>query len=271
MTPRLIPLLLLLLVAACSRQEPVVAAKRGLIQLDGAASALKVNGEVVPESLVAAYARKRDWDTHDPGQREQVYDQLGELIAVAQEANKRGLLTDAEVAADLELERLNRLSGLLMERAQKERPITDEELQTAYNAQLTATGGDEFHVVHVLFESAERANLVIAALATGTSIDDVLSATAGQPGVRDAKDLGWVRRPQLPPALADAVAALAPGSYTTAPVATDYGFHVAFLREKRAFQAPAYERVRDGIRKSLETKRALDLAAEIKKAAKVEH
>jgi peptidyl-prolyl cis-trans isomerase C len=270
-TVRLFSLLLLLVVAACSRQEPVGAAKSGLIQLDGAASALKVNGEVVPESLVAAYARKRGWDTHDPGQREQVYDQLGELVAVAQEANKRGLLTDVEVAADLELERLNRLSGMLMERAQKETPITDEELQTAYNAQLTATGGDEFHVAHILVESAERASQVIAALGAGASFDDVLSGQAGQAGVRDAKDLGWVRRPQLPPALADAVAALAPGSYTPAPVATDYGFHVAYLREKRAFQPPAYEQVRDGIRTSLEKKRALDLAAEIKKAAKVEH
>ncbi len=263
------PLYLLpLLLAACApKAEP---SKDGLIALDGAPSTLKVNGEVVPESLVAAYARKRGWQVADPGQREQVNQQLGELVAVAQEARKRGLLSEEIVLADLELERLNRLSGVLIERAQSERPITDEDLQAAYQKQLQATGGDEYHLSHVLVDSAERAAQVIQALGAGTSFADVISSQAGQAGVRDAKDLGWVRRPQLPTALADAVAGLEPGSYTQGPVATDFGFHVAYLHEKRAFQPPAFEQLREGIRTAIERERALELAQQIKQSAKIE-
>jgi len=74
----------------------------------------------------------------------------------------------------------------------------------------------------------------------------------------------------LPPALADAVATLTPGAYTPQPIETDFGFHVAMLREKRAFNAPAFESVRDGIRTAIERQRALDLAAQIKAGSKIE-
>ena len=69
----------LLLLAAC--KPATENTDQRLIQLDGSASSLKVNGQAVPETLVLAYARKRGWEVRDPGQREQVYDQLGELLA----------------------------------------------------------------------------------------------------------------------------------------------------------------------------------------------
>lgn len=260
----------LLLLTACAPDKAAAPKSAGLIAINGAPSTLKVNGEAVPEALIGAYARKVGWDMHDPGQRSQVNQQLGELVAVAQEARKRGLLDDESVRADLELERLNRLSGLLIERAQSERPITDAELQAAYTDQLNATGTEEYLLAHVLVDTADRAQQIISALAAGTSFDDVLSSQAGQSGVRDAKDLGWVRRPQLPVALAEAVAALESGSYTSSPVATDFGFHVAYLREKRAFAAPGFEQLREGIRDSLERQRGLELAAQIKQASKIE-
>ena len=112
----------LLLVAGCGGGSDSTVDAR-LVRLPGDSSGLKVNGEAVPEALVEAYARKRGWELRDPGQREQVYDQLAELLAVAMEARKRGMLDDEQVQADLELERLNRLSGLMIERGTQ--PVTD--------------------------------------------------------------------------------------------------------------------------------------------------
>ena len=88
------------LLAGCGKSEQAAGDQR-LIQLDGAASSLKVNGQIVPEALVEAYARKRGWEVRDPGQRDQAYDQLAELLAVAMEADKRGLLAEDSVRADL--------------------------------------------------------------------------------------------------------------------------------------------------------------------------
>ena len=116
----------LLLLSGCGSNE---GADARLVQLPGADSSLKVNGEAVPEALVEAYARKRGWELRDPGQRDQAYDQLAELLAVAMEARKRGMLDDEQVLADLELERLNRLSGLLIERGTQ--PVTEDDVRAA--------------------------------------------------------------------------------------------------------------------------------------------
>ena len=259
-------LLTALMLAACgeSSDKP-----RGLIELDGAASGLKVNGEAVPQALVEAYARKRGWEVRDPGQRDQVYQQLGELLAVAMAARKQGLLDESDIQADLELERLNRLSGLMIERSAA--PVTEADLRAAYDQELATTGTEEYQVSHILVDNAERAEQLLATLRTGSSFDQLISTEAGQSGVRDAKDLGWVRRNQLPPALADALAQLAPGEWTQQPVQTEFGFHVAMLRGKRPFSAPAFEQVHEAIRSSLERKRALDVAKAIKDESKIEH
>ena len=240
-----------------------------LIQLDGTASNLKVNGQAVPEALVQAYARKRGWEVRDPGQREQAYDQLAELLAVAMAAKDQGLLEDEAVLADLELERLNRLSGLMVERGAA--PVTEADLRAAYDKELATTGTEEYQVAHVLLDSAERAQQVLVALNAGTPFDDVIAAQAGQAGVRDAKDLGWVRRNQLPQALADVLAQLAPGAWSPQPVATEFGFHIALLRAKRPFSPPSYEQVREAIRATLTRERAMELAKSIKEKAKIEH
>lgn len=256
----------LVLLAAC--KPAAQSSDQQLIQLDGAASGLKVNGQAVPEALVQAFARKRGWEVRDPGQREQVYDQLAELLAVAMAAKDQGLLQDEAVRADLELERLNRLSGLMVERSAA--PVTEEDLRAAYDKELATTGSEEFQVAHILLDSAERAQQVLVALNAGTPFDDVIAAQAGQSGVRDAKDLGWVRRNQLPPALADALAQLQPGTWSPAPISTEFGFHVALLRAKRPFSAPSYEQVREAVRAALVRERALQLAKSIKDKAKIE-
>lgn len=239
-----------------------------LIQLDGAGSSLKVNGQVVPEALVEAYARKRGWEVRDPGQREQAYDQLAELLAVAMAAKDQGMLNDEAVRADLELERLNRLSGLMVERGAA--PVTEDDLRAAYDKELATTGTEEYQVAHILLDSAERAEQVLVALNAGTSFDDLIAAQKGQAGVRDAKDLGWVRRTQLPAPLADVLAQLQPGTWSPQPVATEFGFHVALLRAKRPFSAPSYEQVHEAIRATLTRNRAMELAKSIKDKAKIE-
>ncbi len=257
----------LLLLSGCGGNEGAADAR--MVRLPGADSSLKVNGEAVPEALVEAYARKRGWELRDPGQRDQAYDQLAELLAVAMEARKRGMLDDEQVLADLELERLNRLSGLLIERGTQ--PVTEEDVRAAYEQEIGTTGAEEMLTAHILVDSAERAQEVLVALQAGSSFDELMTAQKGKPGVRDAKDLGWLRRTQLPPALADALAGLQPGAWTAQPVATEFGFHVALLRAKRPFNMPPLDQVREGIRSSLVRKRALEFGKQIKQQAKIEH
>lgn len=259
-------LILSLSLAACGGQAPPSDTR--LVQLDGPTSSLTVDGEAIPEALLEAYARKRGWDLRDPGQRTQVNEQVGELLAVGMQARRDGLLADPAVLADLELERLNRLGGILIERKAPE--PTEEELQAEYQRQIQNIGTQEWQVAHVLFDAEARAQQFIAALEAGGDFDAALSSQHGQAGVRDARDLGWIKLPQLPATLGEAISALTPGTWTQVPVQTEFGYHVALLRQTRPFAAPPYAQLRQGILETMESRRALETAKAIRDQAKIE-
>ncbi len=256
---------LLLALISCARNEPD--APSGVIALAGSPSELKVNGEAVPEIMIEAFARQRGWDVRDPGQRQQVLDSVADLVAMAQAAQTSGLLDDVAVAAELEIERLNRLSGEFVRRSSAE--PTDQELRAAYEQEVANNGSDEFQIAHILFDNQAAADAASIALSTGTAFDDLLASSVGQVGVKDSKDLGWVRKPQLPAPLAEALQGMVDGGISPV-VQTEFGFHVALLRARRPLQAPSFETVRDGIKATLQRKRALDFAATIKSKAKIE-
>lgn len=266
---RLFGAVCLVLLAACGAQKP--AEEDALFQLGGPASKLKVDGLAVPQALVESFARQRGWDLRDPGQAEQVHAQLAELVAVAREAQRRGLLDDAGVRAELAFERLNKLSGLLVQRELDSKPITEDDLRAQYESQLEAAGREEWLVAHILYESPEAARAAGAGLAAGQAFDALMAAARGQAGVRDARELGWVRPPQLPAPLAEALRELPPGSQLNEPVATEFGHHLALLRERRAFTPPPFEQLRDNIRSSMERQRAVELARTIRERSEVSY
>lgn len=259
---------LALVLSAC---QPRAEEKVDLLALPGPASKLKVDGLAVPQSIVEAYARQRGWDLRDPGQNEQVHSQLGEVIAVALEAQRRGLLDDPAVQAELAFERINKLSGLFVARELAATPITEEVLRAQYDEQLQVAGSEELLVSHVLFDTPDAARTAAAELAAGQTFDAIIASRRGQSGVRDARDLGWVRLQQLPPALAAVLQQMPAGAFTAEPVATEFGHHVAWLRERRPFQAPTFESLRENIRSSIERQRALDVAKGVKERAVIEH
>lgn len=245
-------------------------AEQALIQVDGAGSSLKVNGVVVPESILEAYARKRGWDIRDPGQRDQVLDKVGEVVAMGLEAERQGLLADPVVQADLALERINLLSGMLIERDRDAQPITEEAMRAAYDQQVAAAGAEDMRVAHVLFDNEAAAQAAQAELASGTAFTQMMAGRVGQSGVKDARELGWIKRNMVPESLGAALAATAAGQNGAAPVQTEYGWHVYTVLERRPAQIPPFEQVKDGIRNTLQRERALALVNEIKQKAKIE-
>jgi len=77
-----------------------------------------------------------------------------------------------------------------------------------------------------------------AALATAES-DDAGSAAAGG-------DLGWIGKEMMPGAFSDALFAMQPGQIS-APVRTDFGWHVIQLREVKAGAQESFEQVRESL------------------------
>jgi peptidyl-prolyl cis-trans isomerase C len=258
-----------LFLGACgSSGEDQAAAATTTLLPAGKSSGMTVNGEAVPQALLDAYARKRGWNLNDPSQMMQVREKTAELVAMAQAARERGLLEDPATQADMALERLNMIAGRLIEQETRE-PPAEELLRAQYDRERAELGAFELRVGHILFDQ-EAAARTATAEALGGDFDALMARYQDQAGVRDARELGWVKRTQLPAALRTVVDGMAPGEVAAEPIQSEFGWHVLKLYEQRQFSAAPFEQVRDGILAAAQRKRALDLSKEVVEAAQIE-
>lgn len=261
---------LTLVLAACGQgptnAQPPGVAQSGVIQVRTGSPGFKVNGEVVPQPLVDAYAKRRGFDLNDPGQARQIRKEVASLVALAQEAKKRKL----DQTPEAELERLNTLSGQLLTSAVESRPVTEEELKAKYDEQVAAAGSLEYKLDHILYRNEDAAKAAIAELDGGKDFAAVMTEAQTDTNVAQAQTFDFLQPTVLPPQLAEVLKTLQVGQRVTAPVQTDYGFHVFRIAETRPFTAPAFDQVRDGIRQQIQQERRAAFVKAIEDATVIE-
>lgn len=128
--------------------------------------------------------------------------------------------------------------------------VTEESIAAAYEAFATAFGaGDpvtEYRAAHVLVRTEEEMAQVTAALADGRAFADVAREFSIDGSAQQGGDLGWFRAGMMIPDFQAAVEALEVGQ-VSAPLQTQFGFHVINLLETRPVGTPPLEVVRDDL------------------------
>lgn len=131
--------------------------------------------------------------------------------------------------------------------------LTDEEIAQEFRAQRLSLRKDETRTIQqTVFQTEEEAKAAAAKLAEGATLEDVASASG-------VTDLGTVPKRQVDAALGDAAFELEKDS-TSAPVQTDFGWHIVRVTEIVEGFEPTLENSRDTIADSLSTNRALERA-----------
>ena len=101
--------------------------------------------------------------------------------------------------------------------------------------------GEERHVFHVLVRSEEAAVAVRKRLDKGESIEKVAAAVSVDPSVAKNKgDIGWIKRDAVVAEFAKEVFPAKEGSLC-GPFRTEYGWHVALVKERRAPSLDQFE------------------------------
>lgn len=118
---------------------------------------------------------------------------------------------------------------LMSESVSKYIEVTDEEIQTAYDDYTPS-----FTVSHILVDDEETANDLIAQLDDGADFAEL--ATENSTDTASAENGGSLGEVNADSGLDEtffaAAQELAEGEYTTAPVETDYGYHIIKMDEK---------------------------------------
>ncbi|MGI1662125.1 peptidylprolyl isomerase [Palleronia sp. KMU-117] len=124
---------------------------------------------------------------------------------------------------------------------------TEEAIQAAYDATFAEAGGEtEYNAAHILVETEDEAKAIVEELAAGADFATLAQERSVGPSGPNGGDLGWFGAGMMVEPFEAAVFALQPGEIS-APVQTQFGWHVIQLRETRQTEAPALEEVRDQI------------------------
>lgn len=123
--------------------------------------------------------------------------------------------------------------------------VTEDSLRAEYEKRKDSlASGDQVKARHILLETEEDARAVIEALNEGGDFAELASDKSTGPSASSGGDLGWFGKGQMVPEFSEAAFGLDPGTFTTEPVKTQFGFHVILVEDRKAGEAPPFEQAR---------------------------
>jgi peptidyl-prolyl cis-trans isomerase C len=151
-----------------------------------------------------------------------------------------------------------------------EKASSEDLLRVAYdNKYSTGEGGDEFHAAHILVETEEEAMDVKKELDEGADFALLAKEKSTGPSGPSGGDLGWFTTGRMVPEFEQAVLALKSGD-VSAPVQTQFGWHVILLRDRRKTEAPEFEEVRAQLADELRQKAVEERVNELTTSAEID-
>lgn len=181
-----------------------------------------------------------------------ILDQLIEQTALAQ--SYTGALPE-RVTLTLENERRAMTANEAIETA-LEGAVTEDALQAAYEAKFKdAEPAQEYNASHILVETQDEAQALIAQLDDGADFAELAKEHSTGPSGPNGGALGWFGLGMMVPSFEAATVALGVGS-VSAPVETQFGWHVIMLNETRIAQIPTLEQERAGLEQDIRVQTA---------------
>lgn len=147
--------------------------------------------------------------------------------------------------------------------------MTEEHLQAAYDAQYAgAEDQTEYSAAHILVETEEEAAKLVAELEGGANFAALAQEHSTGPSGPSGGDLGWFGEGVMVPEFYEAVTALEVGAIS-APLQTQFGWHVIKLNETRIKERPSLDAVRDELTNTLRQQAFDTYITELQDAAEV--
>jgi peptidyl-prolyl cis-trans isomerase C len=204
-----------------------------------------------------------------------------DMILVSKAAEDQKLGDTPEFKRKLEFNRKKLLMSALLEKAGKA-ALTDEAMHKVYDdAVKQMTPEAEVHARHILIrapaddEKASKAaedkiKAVIVRLNKGEDFAKVAGEVTEDPsGKANGGDLGYFSKEQMVPEFADAAFNLDKGKIS-APVKTQFGWHVIKVEDKRTKPLPTFEEVKPQVEAYVTRKAQADMVTKLRESAKVE-
>ncbi|WP_435165023.1 peptidylprolyl isomerase [Falsirhodobacter sp. 1013] len=194
-----------------------------------------------------------------------VMEQLVQQQALADTVGDK-LTPKDEIA--IEIERQSYLAAKALEELAAA-AVTDDALQAAYDEKYAnAEPQTEYSAAHILVATEEEAKAVKQQLDDGADFATVAKEKSTDGAAQNGGDLGWFGQGMMIEPFQDAVAAMKVGEIS-APVQTQFGWHVIKLNDTREAAKPTLDDVRDELTQEIQQKAVTEKLAELESSAEV--
>lgn len=144
--------------------------------------------------------------------------------------------------------------------------VSDEAIEAAYQENyVNAAQITEYKAAHILVETEDEAKSLVEQLNDGADFAQLAKDNSTGPSGPGGGELGWFAADMMVEPFADAVRSMEPGSIS-APVQTQFGWHVIKLDETRNQDRPELETVRaeleEGVRQAAVEAYIADLSSQ---------
>lgn len=251
---------------AAKKAAPAAAASSG-------AKAVVVNGVTIPKSRFDALAAEAAQGGRAPAGAElnqMIKEELVNREVLMQAAVRKGLDKKSEVVTALDLARQDVLVRALFDDHVKANPTPESALKQQYEDLKKQMGDNEYKARHILVEKEDEAKAIAAELAKGGDFAKIAKDKSKDTGSKDnGGDLDWGPAGRYVKPFGDALAALKKGQ-TSAPVQTNFGWHVIRLDDVRPMKHPAFEELKPQFQQRAQQELIQKLVMDLRSKAKVE-
>lgn len=193
-----------------------------------------------------------------PEQIASVRAELTDLYLLSEQPRAAELKSEPQLKAQLELQTRAILAQAVATDFIANNQATDAEMQAMYDAEMEQSPPMEYKARHILLETQGAAVEVIAELEGGADFVELAKEKSTGPTGPAGGDLGWFPPDRMVAEFSQAVLALEDGAFTTAPVQTQFGWHVILREGSRESTPPPFESVRDVLKQNVEGKKLQD-------------
>lgn len=201
-----------------------------------------------------------------------VRQRLINIELLAQEAVRQGLEKAPENQIRLRELRQNFLGELLLADYFAKNPITEDQMRAEYNRQLKNLGIanlEQYKLNVIALPTDVEAAAVIAQIKTGEPFAKAVKEKSIDPTKEQGGQAGWVLPAQVNPSIASVMTNLPKGGMSSSPIQTPNGWYIIQLEDKRPFQPPPFEEIRNQIRNDLIQQKQAEILAALRDKAKI--
>jgi peptidyl-prolyl cis-trans isomerase C len=197
-------------------------------------------------------------------------DYLIDLKIVAAQAAKEKLDDTADFKRRVDQTRDRLLMEALLTR-EGDKGATDDSMKKFYDDTVkTLKTAQEVKARHILLEDEGEAKKVLERLKKGEDFAKLAGELSKDPGSgKEGGDLGWFEKERMVPEFAEAAFKLDKGQMSEL-VKSQFGFHIIKVDDKREKAPPAFDAVKDQLKRYLTQKTQQDFVLKLRESVKVE-